>query len=144
MPCRCYFVTVTSKLSDKPLPVLKATVALPVFFLALIEKTAVPSSFVFRLAGLTEKSFLPAESTFAVIFSPTTLQLSSPVTVTVIAFFIFSFFLRVNEKGDTLISSAVHSEGVGVASGVGVVIVERLSPLACIGVELFLVVPFPN
>ena len=105
---------------ENPAPwVLKVIVALPAFFLVLMEKVATPNWFVFRLEGLTVRTFLPALSSFALTFAFGTKQPPSPNTHTVIASLYVFDLLMTNEKGNVVILEALHPAGVGKGEGVG-------------------------
>ena len=77
---------------------------------------ATPSASVTAL-DVTEMRFLSSLLTVAVTVSPSTGQSFSPVNVTETS--LLCFLLSVSLRGDTVIDSASHTNGVGLADGVG-------------------------
>ena len=112
---RLYFITFTANVSFSSSQI-KATVAVPFFFFALISNRACPLASVVAFLGVTEIYPLLFFPIFAVTTSPSTEHPSLPVTV-IITSVVRPFLIF--KVGD--IDIAAHSAGVAVPAGVGVI-----------------------
>ena len=127
-----YFTTFTDTCVFK-LPSLNITSALLALSFAFIENTASPFSSVTCLLGDTFTIF--GLYTFVLTVSPSTGQLSSPVTVTITVLRIFT--LNINKSGSASISVASSQIiGVGVAVDVGVGVCVGVTVGVTVGVAV--------
>src|SRR3989304_884881 len=100
-------------------PALNITFALPVFFLAVIVKAALPFSPVVLLDGLILIRFFPAPLIFADTFTSATGQPPPSDTVTVTTLLASFKNSKSPVSVSTVVVTPLHPEGVGVTVGDG-------------------------